>query len=883
VCSLSNAWAQLPSYAPTEDLIAWYNLDGSSADASGNEYHGAAFNMSTAQDRLGQEGGAYFFNGSTSEVSIPYAPAFNSFPFSVSLWCLLADDMNGGMLIQHYSNSSWNGWVLGIGGTGTPQQTMAPGYMLAAPPNCNGVVSNAQCATGINDSHSLFNNQWHMLTFTIDGDSGRFYLDGTWRTSQAWTGSPGSPTNTDNVRIGGTDLGDLFFFHGSIDEVGMWSRALNAGEVAQLYNGMPASVGCTNTNACNYNPAAITDDGTCVFDCAGCIDPCACNYNQNAAFNDGSCDYTCNQAMSMITVFHDANENGLFESDERPMQYWPVQIAELEKTVYTDADGMVVVPLPAGTMHYQLLNSTANWVETTPTLAEINVPGNTQAFFGLKHATGAGQAEAEELVGYFSHVHCEQGFEGGLYVHNKGGQTLHGTLTFTVDQTIVPFGPWSSSVAPDSVSEGYAQWDVQELHPWETRLLAFHAMGPGPESVGQSWIYNFQLNLWNEQGETVYSQVFNSEKTVSCSEYVLRTQTDPVGFDEPFHYVAEGSHISFRVQVQNTTSDWAQDAMFLQNLNSQQVDLVSVELLYASEALVGCLHDDGTIDLEFSGVMLAPSSTDPSQSGAFAVYRARLNDGIAPDSTFYHTSHVVFDMDQTAGSDTMYHTIYDCSRLSNVFGNTTYCEGDTLDLRAGEAWIESYRWLLGDSVLSTNSSLHIPLEAGFYNVVSQFSNPVCYVCEHNPIDVQPLPQGEIALVNDTLFSWSDLPCRWFINGIPSIDTSSMYLVVQEDGVYQAMWTSAAGCEAWSQEILVNDVNERFGEWDMFPNPAHTYVRVDLPTACNVQILDAGGRNLRQLQSAAGSVLLDVSDLSAGVYCLRVRTDSGVGMRLLVIE
>ncbi len=47
--------------------------------------------------------------------------------------------------------------------------------------------------------------------------------------------------------------------------------------------------GCTDASACNYDSAAINDDGTCNFDCAGCIDDTACNYDATATQDDGSC------------------------------------------------------------------------------------------------------------------------------------------------------------------------------------------------------------------------------------------------------------------------------------------------------------------------------------------------------------------------------------------------------------------------------------------------------------------------------------------------------------------------------------------------------------------------------------------------------------------
>ena len=47
--------------------------------------------------------------------------------------------------------------------------------------------------------------------------------------------------------------------------------------------------GCTDDTACNFDPAAVNDDGSCDFSCYGCTDPTACNYNASATLDDGSC------------------------------------------------------------------------------------------------------------------------------------------------------------------------------------------------------------------------------------------------------------------------------------------------------------------------------------------------------------------------------------------------------------------------------------------------------------------------------------------------------------------------------------------------------------------------------------------------------------------
>jgi hypothetical protein len=53
-----------------------------------------------------------------------------------------------------------------------------------------------------------------------------------------------------------------------------------------------AVCGCTDQIACNFNPAATDENGTCEYEtCAGCTDSDACNYDESFTINDGSCCY----------------------------------------------------------------------------------------------------------------------------------------------------------------------------------------------------------------------------------------------------------------------------------------------------------------------------------------------------------------------------------------------------------------------------------------------------------------------------------------------------------------------------------------------------------------------------------------------------------------
>lgn len=64
-----------------------------------------------------------------------------------------------------------------------------------------------------------------------------------------------------------------------------------------VFNGTPGGQnsqniqGCTNPFACNFNAAALGDDGSCDFTCYGCIYEEASNYTMLATIDDGSCDF----------------------------------------------------------------------------------------------------------------------------------------------------------------------------------------------------------------------------------------------------------------------------------------------------------------------------------------------------------------------------------------------------------------------------------------------------------------------------------------------------------------------------------------------------------------------------------------------------------------
>ncbi len=119
------------------------------------------------------------------------------------------------------------------------------------------------------------------------------------------------------------------------------------------------SAGCNDSTACNYNPYAEEDDGSCEYEsCVGCMDVEACNYDESAIISDsGSCIYP--------TEFIDCDGNC---SDPNACNYggW--------ETTYVDGFETQSPGMP--------LDPSEGWYQMFPDESTSHVVSSSQAYDG---------------------------------------------------------------------------------------------------------------------------------------------------------------------------------------------------------------------------------------------------------------------------------------------------------------------------------------------------------------------------------------------------------------------------------------------------------------------------------------------------------------------
>ncbi len=82
---------------------------------------------------------------------------------------------------------------------------------------------------------NLYDNRFHHLCLTFDGEKRHMYVDGILKVSATtvWAGTTNWPTNDCNI---GRDNNDVYYyFNGLIDEVRIYKEVLTAGRIEQLY------------------------------------------------------------------------------------------------------------------------------------------------------------------------------------------------------------------------------------------------------------------------------------------------------------------------------------------------------------------------------------------------------------------------------------------------------------------------------------------------------------------------------------------------------------------------------------------------------------------------------------------------------------------------
>jgi hypothetical protein len=223
------ATAQVPSYVPTNGLVGWWPFNGNANDESGNGNISVLLNgYSYGNDRFGSPNSTFHIDGidgTNKGCDINFLSGLNE--FSISAWFKIEDTSKLG---QNPSQTMFNF---------APYCTVSAAYnhpyFPAKMGGCLGDAVNWQIC-GIDNSIQwpLINKQaWHNLLVSHNGIAVKYFLDGLLVDEVTLTFI--LPI-INSANIGHIPVSSGEVFSGSIDDIGIWNRALTQCEILDLYN-----------------------------------------------------------------------------------------------------------------------------------------------------------------------------------------------------------------------------------------------------------------------------------------------------------------------------------------------------------------------------------------------------------------------------------------------------------------------------------------------------------------------------------------------------------------------------------------------------------------------------------------------------------------------
>jgi|UPI00037BC374 uncharacterized protein YecT (DUF1311 family) len=236
----------------TVGMVAWYPFDKDALDASG---HGNDSSQYAAMTADGKEGRALSLNGVDDGINILKTESLNmkASDFSIEVW-VRSNQNSSGYLFLNYAGVPMYGLTLIDGG-------MAQFTFRASEPRLIGRANDPSVAVTATGHTSISDDQWHHLVAVRNGSTASIYvdgyLDGMATDNAVWYANRGSVDTgaCDYARIGAVHTAsghchskisnpqEKLRFHGIIDELKVYKRALSACEIMHHAGGSTCITG----------------------------------------------------------------------------------------------------------------------------------------------------------------------------------------------------------------------------------------------------------------------------------------------------------------------------------------------------------------------------------------------------------------------------------------------------------------------------------------------------------------------------------------------------------------------------------------------------------------------------------------------------------------
>lgn len=255
----------LPSYIPTDGLLAYYPFNGNANDESGNGHHGTVNGATLSSDIDGNIDKAYEFShdgasfgNNHQSIYIPFHSDFQSENFTVSIW-FKADSYGwdgnsniGSTLFSKRENSSQPNQA-------TYRIQLSSNFTrseIGGPDGDDEIPCTA-------DSNELNLGAWYHIASTYDGTTLKQYINGV-KVSEINCDLSHNAISTSGIMLGQTWQYNGYWYHldGKLDEFMVYNRSMTEQEMENYYVSATSDILLNGTVSAENNQIKNVADPT---------------------------------------------------------------------------------------------------------------------------------------------------------------------------------------------------------------------------------------------------------------------------------------------------------------------------------------------------------------------------------------------------------------------------------------------------------------------------------------------------------------------------------------------------------------------------------------------------------------------------------------------
>jgi hypothetical protein len=130
--------------------------------------------------------------------------------------------------------------------------------------------------------------------------------------------------------------------------------------------------------------------------------------------------------------------------------------------------------------------------------------------------------------------------------------------------------------------------------------------------------------------------------------------------------------------------------------------------------------------------------------------------------------------------------------------------------------------------------------------------------------------------------------QWYLNGSLIPDANSQSFTVTTPGSYQVGFLYGKDCESLSEIVNFSDITNSLNPdaekgVSIYPNPAKNNIIIEGVTIAKIELFNIQGQVMKQVNEIKTKNSVDISNLTNGVYSVRITTNDGFIVKKLLKE